>query len=169
MGKCVAFGVILAGDFYLLFFVCVYVCNIAEVRFGFNCQVKKQIQEAGFLCDHDLDSGTTMNKKIRNAQLAQYNFIFGQWKKKLRAFVGWMNLSTWIPVCLLSEYNADYFLLTSLIHCFCCYTFFGKRDECEVHVFTSDILFQLKMYAKCLYPTDPVYCDHYSSQGHNSG
>lgn len=78
VGKCVAFGVILAGDFYLLFFVCVYVCNIAEVRFGFNCQVKKQIQEAGFLCDHDLDSGTTMNKKIRNAQLAQYNFIFGQ-------------------------------------------------------------------------------------------
>lgn len=38
----------------------------------------KEIHDAGFLCDHDLDQGTTMNKKIRNAQLAQYNFIFGQ-------------------------------------------------------------------------------------------
>ncbi len=27
--------------------------------------------------DVDLDQGTTMNKKIRNSQLAQYNFIFG--------------------------------------------------------------------------------------------
>ncbi|XP_025077144.1 threonine--tRNA ligase, cytoplasmic-like isoform X1 [Pomacea canaliculata] len=46
-------------------------------------KVKKQIQEAGFLCDHDLDSGTTMNKKIRNAQLAQYNFIFVVGEKEL--------------------------------------------------------------------------------------
>ncbi|CAL1546784.1 unnamed protein product [Lymnaea stagnalis] len=36
----------------------------------------KKIHDAGFLCEHDLDQGTTMNKKIRNAQLSQYNFIF---------------------------------------------------------------------------------------------
>ncbi|PSN51228.1 Threonine--tRNA ligase [Blattella germanica] len=27
------------------------------------------------MCDVDVDPGDTMNKKIRNAQLAQYNFI----------------------------------------------------------------------------------------------
>ncbi|XP_064607541.1 threonine--tRNA ligase 1, cytoplasmic-like isoform X2 [Liolophura sinensis] len=39
-------------------------------------QVQKQVHDAGFLCEVDLDDSTTMNKKIRNAQLAQYNFIF---------------------------------------------------------------------------------------------
>ena len=41
-------------------------------------QVRDEVTEAGYLCDVDLDEGTTMNKKIRNAQLAQYNFIFGE-------------------------------------------------------------------------------------------
>lgn len=38
-------------------------------------QVKHQLYED--LCVVDVDSGDTMNKKIRNAQLAQYNFILG--------------------------------------------------------------------------------------------
>lgn len=38
--------------------------------------VKKQLYEAGFEADYDVDPGDTMNKKIRNAQLEQYNFIF---------------------------------------------------------------------------------------------
>nr|XP_006811408.1 PREDICTED: threonine--tRNA ligase, cytoplasmic-like [Saccoglossus kowalevskii] len=38
-------------------------------------EVKDEIYKAGFLCDVDVDPGDTMNKKIRNAQLAQYNFI----------------------------------------------------------------------------------------------
>ncbi len=37
----------------------------------------KKFHDAGFLCDFDVDPGTTMNKRVRNAQLAQYNFIFG--------------------------------------------------------------------------------------------
>uniref|UniRef100_A0A8C6PVE3 threonine--tRNA ligase n=1 Tax=Nothobranchius furzeri TaxID=105023 RepID=A0A8C6PVE3_NOTFU len=41
----------------------------------FTCQVCKQFTEAGFMADADLDSGCLLNKKIRNAQLAQYNFI----------------------------------------------------------------------------------------------
>lgn len=41
-------------------------------------QVKKTVFSAGYLADVDLDHGTTLNKKIRNAQLAQYNFIFGR-------------------------------------------------------------------------------------------
>ena len=32
--------------------------------------------KAGFQVDVNLDDSDTMNKKIRNAQLAQYNFIF---------------------------------------------------------------------------------------------
>jgi len=38
--------------------------------------VKNQLFEAGFMCDVELDPGNTLNKKIRNAQLDQYNFIF---------------------------------------------------------------------------------------------
>lgn len=41
-------------------------------------QVCKQFTEAGFMADADLDSGCLLNKKIRNAQLAQYNFILGE-------------------------------------------------------------------------------------------
>ncbi|KAM6943537.1 threonine--tRNA ligase 1, cytoplasmic [Xenentodon cancila] len=37
--------------------------------------VCKQFTEAGFMADADLDSSCLLNKKIRNAQLAQYNFI----------------------------------------------------------------------------------------------
>lgn len=44
----------------------------------FICQVCKQFTEAGFMADSDLDSGCLLNKKIRNAQLAQYNFILGK-------------------------------------------------------------------------------------------
>ncbi|KAG1971244.1 threonine--tRNA ligase 1, cytoplasmic isoform X1 [Pimephales promelas] len=38
-------------------------------------QVCKRFVEAGFMADADLDSSCLLNKKIRNAQLAQYNFI----------------------------------------------------------------------------------------------
>ena len=46
----------------------------------FVLQVKKTVFSAGYQADVDLDHGTTLNKKIRNAQLAQYNFIFGNAK-----------------------------------------------------------------------------------------
>ncbi|KAG9488385.1 hypothetical protein GDO78_007933, partial [Eleutherodactylus coqui] len=38
-------------------------------------KVREQFHHAGFMADVDLDHGSTLNKKIRNAQLAQYNFI----------------------------------------------------------------------------------------------
>lgn len=38
-------------------------------------QVQQQLHEAGFMAEADVDAGDTMNKKIRNAQLAQFNFI----------------------------------------------------------------------------------------------
>ncbi|KAH0501352.1 putative threonine--tRNA ligase 2, cytoplasmic [Microtus ochrogaster] len=40
-------------------------------------QVSKECFEEGFMADVDLDDSCTLNKKIRNAQLAQYNFILG--------------------------------------------------------------------------------------------
>uniref|UniRef100_A0A4X2LAB6 threonine--tRNA ligase n=1 Tax=Vombatus ursinus TaxID=29139 RepID=A0A4X2LAB6_VOMUR len=38
-------------------------------------QISKEFFEAGFMADVDLDQSCMLNKKIRNAQLAQYNFI----------------------------------------------------------------------------------------------
>ncbi|XP_027621859.1 threonine--tRNA ligase 2, cytoplasmic [Tupaia chinensis] len=38
-------------------------------------QVSSEFFEEGFMADVDLDQSCTLNKKIRNAQLAQYNFI----------------------------------------------------------------------------------------------
>ncbi|KAL7989103.1 hypothetical protein Chor_008022, partial [Crotalus horridus] len=38
-------------------------------------KVKQQFHDAGLMADVDVDPGCTLNKKIRNAQLAQYNFI----------------------------------------------------------------------------------------------
>jgi len=38
-------------------------------------QVKQKLHLAGFMAECDTDAGDTMNKKIRNAQLAQFNFI----------------------------------------------------------------------------------------------
>ncbi|XP_029436545.1 threonine--tRNA ligase, mitochondrial isoform X4 [Rhinatrema bivittatum] len=40
-------------------------------------EVHRRIHEAGFMVDLDVDSGTTLNRKIRKAQLSQYNFLLG--------------------------------------------------------------------------------------------
>lgn len=40
-------------------------------------EVHKKLFDAGFMVDLDTDPGDTLNKKIRNAQLSQYNFILG--------------------------------------------------------------------------------------------
>lgn len=39
-------------------------------------EVQAKLWEAGFQAEYDVDAGDTMNKKIRNAQLDQWNFIF---------------------------------------------------------------------------------------------
>lgn len=46
-------------------------------------QVRDQLHEAGFMVEVDTDAGDTLNKKIRNAQLAQFNFILGKLKDDL--------------------------------------------------------------------------------------
>jgi len=37
--------------------------------------VKDHLKAAGFCSDADVDDSNTMKKKVRNAQIAQYNFI----------------------------------------------------------------------------------------------
>lgn len=41
-------------------------------------QVKEKLWASGFMAEVDIDASDTMNKKIRNAQLAQFNFILGK-------------------------------------------------------------------------------------------
>uniref|UniRef100_A0A8C4EPV8 threonine--tRNA ligase n=1 Tax=Dicentrarchus labrax TaxID=13489 RepID=A0A8C4EPV8_DICLA len=43
---------------------------------SYGKQVVQQFHEAGFMVDLNDDQGATLNKKIRSAQLAQYNYIF---------------------------------------------------------------------------------------------
>merc|ERR1712150_395728 len=42
----------------------------------YAANVRDQLRSNGYMCDSDTDDSNTMNKKVRNAQLAQYNFIF---------------------------------------------------------------------------------------------
>merc|ERR1712088_1301324 len=39
-------------------------------------KIRQELRICGYMCDSDTDDSNTMNKKVRNAQLAQYNFIF---------------------------------------------------------------------------------------------
>lgn len=38
-------------------------------------EVRDRLNNAGFMVESDVDPGDTMNKKVRNAQLAQFNYI----------------------------------------------------------------------------------------------
>ncbi|KAK2845563.1 hypothetical protein Q7C36_010417 [Tachysurus vachellii] len=54
--------------------------QVMVVPVGPTCEdyaqkVQKEFHNVGLMTDVDLDPGCTLNKKIRNAQLAQYNFI----------------------------------------------------------------------------------------------
>nr|XP_019954855.1 PREDICTED: threonine--tRNA ligase, cytoplasmic [Paralichthys olivaceus] len=54
--------------------------QVMVVPVGPTCEeyaqkVKQEFHNGGFMTDVDLDPSCTLNKKIRNAQLAQYNFI----------------------------------------------------------------------------------------------
>ena len=53
------------------------VCNILN-SFHVHREVVNVMKTGGFCVEADVDNGNTMNKKVRNAQLAQFNFIFGE-------------------------------------------------------------------------------------------
>ena len=50
-------------------------------------QVCSKIKQSDFMVDVNYDRGETLNKKIRNAQLAQYNFILGKTSFYLKKFL----------------------------------------------------------------------------------
>ncbi|KAJ1939530.1 threonyl-tRNA synthetase, partial [Kickxella alabastrina] len=52
----------------------VIVVPVTGVVFEYAQAVKQRLHKAGFYADVDL-GGETFNKKIRNAEIAQYNFI----------------------------------------------------------------------------------------------
>ncbi|XP_046739699.1 threonine--tRNA ligase 1, cytoplasmic isoform X2 [Diprion similis] len=53
----------------------VMVISVSSQFDDYAFKVKQQLWEAGFMAEADVDPGDTLNKKIRNAQLAQFNFI----------------------------------------------------------------------------------------------
>ncbi|KAF9360375.1 threonyl-tRNA synthetase [Mortierella sp. AD094] len=53
----------------------VQVIPVASALIPYAEKVQKQLHDAGFFADVD-SSDSTLNKKIRNAEIAQYNFIF---------------------------------------------------------------------------------------------
>ncbi|XP_008554533.1 threonine--tRNA ligase 1, cytoplasmic isoform X1 [Microplitis demolitor] len=55
-------------------------------------EVKQKIWDAGFMTEVDVDHSDTMNKKIRNSQLAQFNFILVVGEKERAA--GTVNVRT---------------------------------------------------------------------------
>ena len=46
-------------------------------------KVRQILYEAGFQTESELDPGLTINKKVRNAQLAQFNFILVVGEKEI--------------------------------------------------------------------------------------
>ena len=46
-------------------------------------KVRQQLHDAGFQAESELDPGLTINKKVRNAQLAQFNFILVVGEKEI--------------------------------------------------------------------------------------
>ena len=50
------------------------VVPITDKSYAFALEVKSAVRKAGLYCDADL-SNTTMQKKVRAAQLSQYNYI----------------------------------------------------------------------------------------------
>lgn len=61
------------------------VIPVAPAFDGYAEKVRQQVHDAGFMCDADLDASCTLNKKVRNAQLAQYNFIFVVGEKEVES------------------------------------------------------------------------------------
>jgi threonyl-tRNA synthetase len=50
------------------------VITVADRHNGYARELAAEIKKAGFLCDVD-DTSESVNKKIRNAQLMQYNYM----------------------------------------------------------------------------------------------
>nr|CDS31553.1 Threonyl tRNA synthetase C [Hymenolepis microstoma] len=61
----------------------VLVVPVVSALDEYGQKVKEQLHDAGFMADIDVDPGRTLNKKIRNGQLQQYNFILVVGEKEM--------------------------------------------------------------------------------------
>merc|ERR1719462_642255 len=52
------------------------VVPVAPLYNDYAKEIVTMMKAGGFCVEADVDNGNTMNKKVRNAQLAQFNFIF---------------------------------------------------------------------------------------------
>lgn len=99
-------------------------------------QVKQEFHSSGFMCDVDLDPGCTLNKKIRNAQLAQYNFILGQQQQHALP-----SLPSVIPVLILFSLSVYILIFLSLsLSCVFVWKVVGEKEKTSntVNVRTRD-------------------------------
>uniref|UniRef100_A0A4W4HR22 threonine--tRNA ligase n=1 Tax=Electrophorus electricus TaxID=8005 RepID=A0A4W4HR22_ELEEL len=77
--------------------------------------VSEHHPEAGFMADIDDDHGATLNRKIRSAQLAQYNFIFGQRLFRLHSEVFWSGVFGRCSYCVSEPSVKPYQLYTQTL------------------------------------------------------
>ncbi|XP_076643790.1 threonine--tRNA ligase isoform X1 [Halictus rubicundus] len=68
------------------------VISVSSLFDEYAFQVKDKLWEAGFMAEVDTDASDTLNKKVRNAQLAQFNFILVVGEKERKA--GTVNVRT---------------------------------------------------------------------------
>lgn len=61
----------------------VMVLAVSQKFDDYALKVKKSLHEAGLEVDVEMDPGLTLNKKVRNAQLEQYNFILVVGEKEM--------------------------------------------------------------------------------------
>jgi len=57
------------------------VISVASQFDDYAYEVKQKLWNSGIMVEIDTDPSDTLNKKIRNAQLAQFNFILGKYQK----------------------------------------------------------------------------------------
>lgn len=83
---------------------------IVPVTPGLNeyaMKIKNVIHENGYQVEADIDDGDTLNKKIRNAQLAQFNFILGKSTLCMNNFEIFLNTNCVFDLSVLGEREKD--------------------------------------------------------------
>lgn len=84
-----------ASAAHVLYFCFLSGCDRLLIVSNRTCLLFKVVQEfrqAGFLVDLNSDQSATLNKKIRAAQLSQYNYIFGKGSNESGSLLNYRNI-----------------------------------------------------------------------------
>lgn len=114
---------------YVVFFLQVMIITVHPSVTDYANQVHRRIFDAGFQVEFDEDSGDTLNKRIRSAQLAQFNFILvlGQ-KEKENGSVNVRTRDNQAGVSRLSRFEVEQ---RTNVHLFCALTRGQRIAETE--------------------------------------